>query len=474
LGLRRGDRVAVLAPNSHLLLESHFGVPYAGGVLVALNTRLAVNELAYILEHSGSRFLLCHSTTAELGAQVLASTSAPIRLVVEGREYDDLIDAASPLRASVDDELALLALNYTSGTTGRPKGVMYHHRGAYLQALAMTLHARLTSDSVYLWTLPMFHCNGWCFTWAVTAAGGVHVCMPQADPDLIWALMVEHEVSHLCAAPTVLVGLVQTQAAQPLGERVWAAVGGAPPSPTLLESCAALGLDITHLYGLTETFGPVVICDWRSDWNDLDDVEQAARRARQGVGNTVSCPVRVVGPDGTDVPRDGVALGEVAVRGNNVMLGYYQDADATVAAAPDGWFRTGDLAVLHPDGYLEIRDRAKDVIISGGENISSVEVEQALVTHPAVLEAAVFPVPDDHWGERPAALITLKEGAQTTEQELRDHVRGLLAGFKVPDSISFGALPKTATGKIQKFRLREDAWAGKSRANSPGDPNVTS
>jgi fatty-acyl-CoA synthase len=454
LGLRPGDRVAVLAPNTHVMLESHYGVLYAGLVLVALNTRLSQAELRYIVEHADCRVLIADASLADL-ATAVAGDDKSRRVVVTGPEYEALLGQASPRQVPVTDELALMALNYTSGTTGRPKGVMYHHRGAYLQALAMNTHFRLGADTTYLWTLPMFHCNGWTFTWAVTAAGGTHVCLPRVDPGRIWELLEEEGVTHLCGAPTVLTSLVHDSAARPItGRRVTAAVGGAPPAPALLERCAELGLDITHLYGLTESFGPVVICDWRGEWDRLPVAEQAIRRARQGVGNIVSSSVRVVDSGGRDVAADGATLGEVALHGNNIMLGYYRDPVATARAIPDGWFRTGDLGVLHPDGYLEIRDRAKDVIISGGENISSVEVEAALASHPAVLEAAVVAVPNEKWGERPVAWVTLKPGGQASADELRQHVRARLAGFKVPDRVEFGPLPKTASGKIRKVELR--------------------
>jgi fatty-acyl-CoA synthase len=466
LGVQPGDRVAVLAPNTHLMLEAHYGVLYAGAVLVALNTRLSAAELRYIIEHSGSLVMLHDPGLAGLAAEITGGVE--VRLVSGGDEYEGLLRAAAPARVPVTDERALMALNYTSGTTGRPKGVMYHHRGAYLQALAMTMHFRLDSESVYLWTLPMFHCNGWCFTWAVTLAGGTHVCLPQLDPGRVWRLLAEEGITHFCGAPTVLIMLANHPEARPVaGPGVLVAVGGAPPSPSLLERCSELGLRVTHLYGLTETFGPIVICDWRPEWNQLTVAEQAAVRARQGVGNVISCTARVVDADGKDVEPDGEAIGEIALRGNNVMLGYYRDEAATAVAVPDGWFRTGDLGVLHPDGYVQIRDRKKDVIISGGENISSVEVEAALASHPAVLEAAVIAVPDEHWGERPAAWVTLKDGAQVTAEELRAHVRGRLARFKVPDRIEFGVLPKTASGKIRKFELR--AAAAGARKAAEGD-----
>jgi fatty-acyl-CoA synthase len=454
LGLEPGDRVAVLAPNTHVMLESHYGVLYAGMVLVALNTRLSASELRYIVEHADCRVVITDASLVDLATAVVGG-DASRRIVVTGPRYEALLEQARPRRVPVSDELALMALNYTSGTTGRPKGVMYHHRGAYLQALAMNTHFRLGSGTTYLWTLPMFHCNGWTFTWAVTAAGGTHVCLPKVEPGRVWELLEEEGVTHLCGAPTVLTSLVHDPGARPVtGRRVVAAIGGAPPAPALLERCTELGLDITHLYGLTESFGPVVICDWRSEWDQLPAFEQAVRRARQGVGNVISSRVRVVDPGGDDVPGDGSTLGEVALHGNNIMLGYYRDPAATARAIPDGWLRTGDLGVLHQDGYLEIRDRAKDIIISGGENISSVEVEAALASHPAVLEAAVVAVPSEKWGERPVAWVTLKEGREVSGDDLRQHVRARLAAFKVPDRVEFGSLPKTASGKIRKVELR--------------------
>ena len=457
LGVAPGDRVAVLAPNAHVLLEAHYGVPLAGAVLVALNVRLAPAELAYMLEHSGATVLLHDESLAEK-----AREAAPpgVRLVGPD-EYEAIVAGSPRLSVPVEAERALLSVNYTSGTTGLPKGVMYHHRGAYLQALAMAHHAGLGPESVFLWTLPMFHCNGWCFTWAVTAAGGAHLCLPRVDPDEIWRLIGAEGVTHLNAAPTVLTALAYNPEARPAALRI--CTGGAPPSPTLLARLAELGMEVTHLYGLTETFGPVMVCDWHPEWDELPTERQAVLKARQGVGNVVSCEARVLGPDGLDVPADGETLGEIALRGNNVMLGYYRDPEATERAAPDGWFRTGDLGVLHPDGYVELRDRAKDVIVSGAENIASVEVERAIVSHPAVLEAAVVPAPDEKWGERPAAFVTLKEGAEATEEEIRAHVRARLAGFKVPDRVEFRELPKTSTGKIQKYVLREELWSGHER-----------
>ena len=460
LGVAPGDRVSLLAPNTGVALEAHFGVPWAGAVLNALNTRLSASELAWIVGHAGARVLLVDTDLADLGRAVAKQADGEVRLVVSGGSDDELealLAAAEPLRVDVDDELSLLSLNYTSGTTGTPKGVMYSHRGAYLQALAMAAQTGLDVRSSYLWTLPMFHCNGWCFPWAVTAAGATHVALRKVEPPRIWRAIRDEGVTHLCAAPTVLAGLSTAQEADegPVGRPVRVATGGAPPSPALLARMAELDLDVTHLYGLTETYGPAAICDWKPQWDDLDTAEQARLKSRQGVANLVSLPLRVLGKDRADVPADGESVGEVVLRGNNVMLGYYRDEQATAAADADGWFRTGDMAVMHPDGYIELKDRSKDVIISGGENIASIEVEQALDSHPAVLESAVVAAPDEKWGETVAAFVVLRPGATATEQELIDHVKGRIARFKAPRQVHFGELPKTGTGKIQKFVLRE-------------------
>ncbi|MFC4004949.1 AMP-binding protein [Prauserella oleivorans] len=458
-----GRPVAVLAPNTHVLLEAHFGMPWAGVPLVAVNTRLAAGEIAYILEHSEAGVLVCDPVFEETVAEALRRVSSPPRVVWAGPDYEDLLASATPRAVTPDDERALLSINYTSGTTGKPKGVMYHHRGAYLQALAMVGHTGLSPSAVHLWTLPMFHCNGWCFPWAVTAAAATHVCLPKVDPAQVWRLLREEGVTHLNGAPTVLSMLAYAAEAAPVKRTVRVATGGAPPSPAILRRMGELGFEVTHLYGLTETFGPAMICDWRPEWNALDTEAQARLQARQGVGNMISCRVRVVAEDGTDVPADGVTVGQIALRGNNVMLGYFKDPEATRQAAPDGWLRTGDLGVLHPDGYVELRDRSKDVIISGGENIASVEVEQAIADHPAVLEVAVIAVPDERWGEVPAAYVTLHDGAHATEDEIIEHVRARLARFKAPKSVVFTELPKTSTGKIQKFVLRQRVWQGRER-----------
>ncbi|SDE55489.1 AMP-binding protein [Pseudonocardia oroxyli] len=455
--------VAVLAPNTHVLLEANFGVPWAGVPLVAVNTRLSVGEVAYILEHSKSSVLIHDPSFDALVDEALAQLDSPPHRIRAGEQYEALLAGAEPLHLTPADERALLSINYTSGTTGRPKGVMYHHRGAFLQAVAMVGHTGLTPSSVHLWTLPMFHCNGWTFPWAVTAAAATHVCLPKVDPPEIWRLLREEGVTHLNGAPTVLSMIAYAAGAAPLEHTVRIATGGAPPSPAILRRMAELGFDVTHLYGLTETYGPAMICDWRPEWDSADGEAQARLKARQGVGNMISVVPRVVAEDGGDVPADGVTTGQIALRGNNLMLGYLDDPEATAAAVPDGWFRTGDIGVVHPDGYVELRDRSKDVIISGGENIASVEVEQAIMDHPAVLEAAVIAVPDDRWGEVPAAYVTLQEGATATEEEIREHVRGRLARFKAPKTVTFGELPKTSTGKIQKFVLREQAWAGREK-----------
>jgi len=466
LGVQRLDRVAALCANSHVMLELHHAVPAHGAVLVPINTRLAEAEISYIVEHSGARVLLATAEFAEI-AQTVANRTG-VRLVLAASafdEYETLLASAAPSPAADDlDERQLLAINYTSGTTGRPKGVMYHHRGAYLQALAMCYHAGLGPEARYLWTLPMFHCDGWSFTWAVTAAGGTHVCLRSIDVDEIWRLLTAEGITHLSAAPTVLTMIAEGAPAAALasGGSVHVDTGGAPPSPSLLARLDRLGLRVTHLYGLTETFGPIVINEWQAQWNSLSADEQARLRARQGVSNIVATPMRVVDPAGQDVPADGETIGELAAKGNDVMLGYYQDQEATDAVTtPDGWLLTGDLGVMHPDGYVEIRDRRKDIIISGGENIASVEVEQALDSHPDVLESAVVGVRDARWGEIPIAYVRVRSGAALDPADLAAHVRGLLAGFKTPREFIFADLPKTSTGKIQKNVLR--AMAAKHR-----------
>ena len=475
LGLAPGDAVSVLAPNVSMALEATFGFPMAGVVFNALNSRLSAPELAWIVGHAGSKVLFVDHALAGV-ARAIEGQVPGLRVVVSQDagasgaadcEYEALLAGAAPHRVEVTDEQSLLSLNYTSGTTGHPKGVMYSHRGANLNALAMAAQGGLDSDAVFLWTLPIFHCNGWCYPWAVTAVGGTHVMLRVLDPGTVWRHIRDDGVTHFNAAPTVLIGLVNHPDAAPAPRTVKVATGGAPPSPTLLTQLAELNIDVTHLYGLTETYGPSLICDWRREWDGLPAAEQARIKARQGVGTLVTSSVRVVDGDGADVPADGETQGEIAIRGNNVMLGYYKDPDATAAATVEGpegtWFRTGDVAVMHDHGYVEVRDRAKDVIISGGENIASIEVEQALASHPDVVECAVVAAPHETWGEVPAAFVVLRTGADVTEADLVEHVKSRIARFKAPKSVTFGDLPKTATGKIQKFALRDQLWAGRDR-----------
>ena len=453
-GIAHGDRVAFLAPNGHELLEAHYGIPWSGAVLVAINTRLMPDEIGYILEHSGSRLLVVDPTLEHL-----VPGGASIEILRCGAEYEGVIADASGSEpeSRLETEDDTISINYTSGTTGRPKGVMYTHRGAYLNALAETHHARLGSRSVYLWTLPMFHCNGWCFTWGVTAAAATHVCLRKLEPTEVWRLFDAAGVTHMCGAPTVLVMLGSDAAARPLERPIVVTTAGAPPPPAVIARTEALGFELNHVYGLTETYGPITICEWNPDWDRRDADERARLKARQGLNLLTADPVRVVDEQMRDVPADGETMGEVVMRGNNVMKGYFADEAATTAAFRGGWFHSGDLAVMHEDGYIEIRDRAKDIIISGGENVSTVEVERVLVSHPDVLEAAVVAMPDEKWGERPKAYVSLRPGAELTEPELIVFARETLPGFKAPSAVEFGELPKTSTGKVKKFELRERA-----------------
>jgi acyl-CoA synthetase (AMP-forming)/AMP-acid ligase II len=461
-GIEQGDRLAFLAPNRTELLEAHYGVPAAGAVLVAINVRLTADEIAYIVRHSGARLVVVDPSLAHLVAGLEVE-----RLLVtgEGSAYEAFLASAGDGEPEdrLESEDDTISINYTSGTTGRPKGVMYTHRGAYLNALAEAAHAQLSSRSVYLWTLPMFHCNGWCFTWAVTAVGARHVCLPKVDPPLVWRLIDEEGITHLNGAPTVLVMLAADPAAKALTRPVLVTTAGAPPPPAVIERTEALGFAVNHVYGLTETYGPMTICEWNPAWDDLGVEERARLKARQGLHLLTADRVRVVDAELRDVAADGETMGEVVMRGNNVMKGYFADDAATEEAFRGGWFHSGDLAVMHPGGYIELRDRAKDIIISGGENISTIEVEQALVRHPDVLEVAVIAVPDEKWGERPKAFVTLRERAALTEEELIAFARETLPGFKAPDEIEFGELPKTSTGKIKKYELRERERAGRAR-----------
>jgi fatty-acyl-CoA synthase len=459
-GLEKNDRVAFLAFNSEPLLLAHFGVPMAGGVIVPINTRLAADEIAYIVEQSGTKTIFY---APELAAQ-LVEIGPHVRRIDCAEEFESLIATGSeaPVESWLEDEYDLIAINYTSGTTGRPKGVMFHHRGAFLNALAMALDIRVQRESSYLWTLPMFHCNGWTFPWALAAVGARSVCMPAVDPALAWQLFDEG-VTHFCAAPTVLTMLANDPAAHPLDKPVRLFTAGAPPSPTLIAQMTALNFELEHVYGLTETYGPCTINLPPPGFKDLSADEQATLRARQGFPNLCCGDLQVVDDDLQPVPADGATMGEVVMRGNLVMIGYFDKPEATDEAFAGGWFHSGDLAVLHPDGSFEIRDRKKDIIISGGENISTVEIEQAVASHEAVMECAVVPVPHDKWGEVPKAFVTLKTDVSATEEDILDHCRNRLARFKVPKSVAFGELPKTSTGKIKKFVLREREWEGREK-----------
>jgi len=475
-GVKTGDRVAYLLPNIPEMLIAHFGVPLAGGVLVAMNIRLAAAEIRHICRHSGAKLLVLDSAlhpaiapvVDKLNVEIVSATDPAARAAADpgigGISYEDLLACGKddPLRWRIEDERATICINYTSGTTGRPKGVMYHHRGAYLNSLAEVIHSQHSPESRYLWTLPMFHCNGWCTAWAVTAIGGTHICLRAVNAAEIWRLLDSEGVTHFNAAPTVLVAVANAQQAHRLPRTVIVTTAGAPPSPTIIGRMSSLGARIVHVYGLTETYGPYTVCEIQDAWTRLGPQARNRMMAHQGVGMIVTDGVRVVAEDMTDVPRDGATMGEVVMRGNNVMSGYFNDSEATKEAFRGGWFHSGDLGVCHPDGYIELRDRAKDIIVSGGENISTIEVEAAIVSHPAVLEVAVVGVPHEKWGERPKAFVVLRTGATATEQEIIGHVRGQIARYKVPDYVEFIAeLPKTATGKIQKFQLREREWKGR-------------
>jgi len=481
-GVEPGDRVAYLMPNLPEMLIAHFAVPLAGGVLVAVNTRLTAEEIAYILAHSGAKIVVVDAALLPAAATAAGGVEAVAQLVVT--QDAELAPAGTdlsgdprlvsypgflarggqePLLWSVPDELAPIAINYTSGTTGRPRGVIYTHRGAYLNCFGEIIHSRHDENSVYLWTLPMFHCNGWCTPWALTAIGGTHVCLREVRGDAIWEQLREHNVTHLNAAPTVVSTILNAPEAGPLTRPVLITTAGAPPSPTTIAHMEQMGFRIVHVYGLTETYGPITVCQSQPQWADLSAEHRAVLQARQGVGMIQAEGVRVVDADMADVPADGDSMGEIVMRGNNVMTGYYLDPDATEEAFRGGWFHSGDLGVMYPDGYIELRDRSKDVVISGGENISTIEVEQALMSHPAVLEAAVIGVPDDKWGERPKAFVVFHAGQSATPQELIAHVRTKIASYKAPRNIEITLeLPKTSTGKIQKFVLRDAERAGRT------------
>jgi acyl-CoA synthetase (AMP-forming)/AMP-acid ligase II len=481
-GAGPGDRVAYLMPNLPEMLIAHYAVPLAGAVLVAVNTRLTAEEMAYILSHSGAKIVVVDAALLPTAAAAAKDVEAVAELVIaedaelepDGADlsgeprlvsYSEFLARGTqePLPWSVPDELAPIAINYTSGTTGRPRGVIYTHRGAYLNCFGEIVHSRNDENSVYLWTLPMFHCNGWCTPWSLTAIGGTHVCLREVRGDAIWRQLREHDVTHLNAAPTVVSTILNAPGAGPLTRPVLITTAGAPPSPTTIAQMERMGFQIVHVYGLTETYGPISVCQSQPQWADLPAEQRAVLQARQGVGMIQAEGLRVVDGEMADVPADGNSMGEIVMRGNNVMAGYYLDPDATAEAFRGGWFHSGDLGVMHPDGYIELRDRSKDVVISGGENISTIEVEQALMSHPAVLDAAVIGVPDDKWGERPKAFVLLRAGHSATPQELIAHVRTKIASYKVPRDIVFVAdLPKTSTGKVQKFVLRDAERAGRT------------
>ena len=468
-GIRPGARVAVLDYNTRWLLAAHYGVPGAGAALVALNSRLAAAEYRDILAHSRARVLLLSpALLPALG--VTAADQLPVETVVmlpsAGADRHARLPGASPYEEWVRNadsrgleppsgEDDMIAVNYTSGTTGRPKGVVYTHRGAYLNALSVALEFGLSPDSWLLWTLPMFHCNGWSLTWGGTAVGATHACLPSFDADRALDLVARYPVTHLCGAPVVLSDLARAGQRRGFtaGRLVRAAVGGAPPTKETIAAVRQMGFEVTHLYGLTETYGPSLVCEYQQGWTDLPAQTLAERLSRQGVPTVSVGDVRVADEWLATVPADGRTVGEILVRSNTVAAGYLDDEQATAEAFAGGWFHTGDLAVLHPDGYVELTDRSKDVIISGGENIASVEVEKVLAAHPKVLEAAVVAVPDRRWGERPVAFVTPADDS-VTEQELTEFVRARLARFKAPDRVYFEALPKTSTGKVQKNVLR--------------------
>jgi fatty-acyl-CoA synthase len=476
-GIETGDRVAYLLPNLPEMLVAHFAVPLAGAVLVAINTRLSTEEIRYILDHSGAKLLVVdavlHAVVAPVASEL--KTVEEIITVVDpanpgdgigsGVRYDDLLARGNdePLAWDVADESATISINYTSGTTGKPKGVQYTHRGAYLNSFGEIVHSAHSPESVYLWTLPMFHCNGWCTPWAVTAIGGTHVCLREVRGDAIWAQIREHRVTHLNGAPTVVTTIMRAPEAVRLDYQLVVTTAGAPPSPTTILQMERMGFRIVHVYGLTETYGPYSVNQYQRAWDALEPEERATLQARQGVGMMCADWLRVVDEHMNDVPADGQTMGEIVMRGNNVMKGYYEDVDGTEKAFAGGWFHSGDLGVMHPDGYVELRDRAKDVVVSGGENISTVEVEQAIMSHPAVLEVAVIGVPDEQWGERPKAFVVFAGGASATEDELIEHVRSKIARYKAPKAVEIVAeLPKTSTGKVQKFELREKEWSGQA------------
>ncbi len=476
-GLGKNDTVAVMLPNTPPMVEAHFGVPMAGAVLNTLNTRLDAEAVAFMLDHGEAKAVIVDPEFAGVMKKAIAlrKTQSPL-LVIDAEDalwtggserigsltYEALLASGDPAFhwSPPGDEWDAIALNYTSGTTGNPKGVVYHHRGAAMNAISNILEWDMPKHAVYLWTLPMFHCNGWCFPWTIAARAGVNVCLRRVEAQAIFDAMRQHGVTHYCGAPIVHGLLVNAPAELKVGiaAGVKAMVAGAAPPASMIEGMEQMGFDLTHVYGLTEVYGPATVCAQHADWNDLDIGERARLNARQGVRYHLQRDVRVLDPHTLQpVPQDGETMGEIMFKGNIAMKGYLKNPKATQEAFAGGWFHSGDLAVQYPDGYFKIKDRSKDIIISGGENISSIEVEDALYRHPAVLAAAVVAKPDARWGETPCAFVELKAGAQVSADEIVAHCKQHLAGFKVPRAVVFGELPKTSTGKIQKFELRQQA-----------------
>ena len=474
-GIGRGDTVAVMLPNVPEMFECHFGIPMTGGVINALNTRLDAATIAFILNHGEAKILITDREYAPTVQAALKEIGRDITVIdVDDPEYDgdgdllgettyeDFIAGGDPAYEGrePDDEWDAIALNYTSGTTGNPKGVVYSHRGAYIGAIGNPMTWSMPQHPVYLWTLPMFHCNGWTFPWALAAVAGTSVCLRNVNAAGIFAAIADKGVTHFCGAPVVLNMVVNAPEAErrPLGRTVEIMTAAAPPPPAVLERIEAMGFRVTHVYGLTEVYGPATICAWHPEWDALEPVERARIKSRQGVRYPVEEGLMVADPETLEpVPMDGETMGEVFFRGNLVMKGYLKNAAATDEAFRGGWFHSGDLGVWHPGGYVELRDRSKDIIISGGENISTIEVEGAIFGHPKVLEAAVVARPDEKWGETPCAFVTLKPGETATEAEIIAYCRDHLARFKAPKTVIFTDLPKTSTGKVQKFKLRDRA-----------------
>lgn len=477
-GIGRGDRVAILAPNIPAMLEAKFGPMRIGAILVPLNIRLSSREIAYILNHSGAKVLIFDSELAGIvrGFQgdvpgvktyVQVADATPPADDIPGPEYEAFLGNAPARPSAVEpiDEKDTICINYTSGTTGFPKGVVFHARGAWINAVGEVMETGMNWQSTYLWTLPLFHCNGWCFPWAVAAVAATNVCLRKFTPGEVYRLIRRHGVTHMCCAPTILTSLYSSPEAEGVDlSGLTIATAGAPPAPQVIRTMEGMGAHVHHLYGLTETYGPFTICAEQPGWSDLDPGQRALVKARQGVPYGIAGnDLRVVDQDMNDVPRDGKAMGEVVMRGNIVMTGYFNDPEATAEAFRGGWFHSGDLAVWHPDGYIELQDRAKDIIISGGENISSQEVEKVVMEHPDVLEVCVVGVPDEKWGEVPKAFVVPKPRAAVSAQAIIAFTRDRLSHFKCPKHVEFGDLPKTATGKIQKFVLRDREWEGRDK-----------